>query len=113
MKTKAKAQSILEYAVVLAAVVTALVGMQLFFKRGIQASLKLAADQIGAQQDSADVDIVRGGVITSSEAASVTQTVSGGTQRFRQLGGGASSKDIDTTVTATGNATYVTNETEE
>jgi len=113
MKTKAKAQSILEYAVVLAVVIAALAGMQPFCKRGIQASFKFAADQIGAQQDSADVDIVRGGVITSSESTSNVQTVSGGTQRFRQLGGGASRKDIDTTATATGNATYVTNETEE
>ena len=113
MKTKAKAQSILEYAVVLAVVIAALAGMQPFCKRGIQASFKFAADQIGAQQDSADVDIVRGGVITSSESASSVQTISSGTQRFRQLGAGASSKDIDITATANGSARYITNETEE
>ena len=113
MNTKAEAQSILEYTVVIAVVIAALSGMQLFFKRGIQASLKLAADQIGTQQDSAEVDIVRGGIITSSESTSTMQTISSSTQQLRQLGGGVSSKDININATATGSATYVTNETEE
>jgi hypothetical protein len=112
MKIKLKAQSILEYAVVLAVVSAALAGMQLFFRRGIQASIKLAADQIGAQQDSADVDIVRGGVNISSASTSNAQTLSSSTESTSRFVGGAQRKDIDINRTTSGSSTFITTETE-
>ncbi len=41
-----RAQSFVEYAVVLTVVVAALVGMQLYAKRGIQAGIKTATDRM-------------------------------------------------------------------
>jgi len=44
-----KAQSTLEYAMVIACVVGALIAMQIYIKRGIQGKLRDAADEIGEQ----------------------------------------------------------------
>lgn len=45
-----RAQSTLEYAILIAVVVGALIGMQTYVKRGLQNRLKLAADDIGQGQ---------------------------------------------------------------
>lgn len=44
-------QSILEYSVILACVIAALVGMQIYVKRGISGGLRNSADTIGKQYD--------------------------------------------------------------
>jgi uncharacterized protein (UPF0333 family) len=44
-----KGQSTLEYAVLIAVVVGALLAMQIYMKRGIQGKLRQSADQIGEQ----------------------------------------------------------------
>ena len=44
-----KAQSTLEYAVVIFAIVAALVTMQIYLKRGIQGKMRQSADSIGEQ----------------------------------------------------------------
>ena len=44
-----KAQSTLEYAIIIAVVVGALVAMQVYIKRGLQGRLKQAADDMGEQ----------------------------------------------------------------
>ena len=46
---KTKAQSTLEYAVVIACVVAALLAMQFYLKRGMQGRLRGAGDEIGEQ----------------------------------------------------------------
>jgi Flp pilus assembly pilin Flp len=46
---KRKGQSTLEYAIIIAVVVAALVGMQVYMKRGLQGKIKEATDQIGEQ----------------------------------------------------------------
>jgi len=46
---KRKGQSTLEYAVIIAVVVAALVGMQAYIKRGLQGKMKESTDQIGEQ----------------------------------------------------------------
>lgn len=46
-----KAQSTLEYAVLIAIVVAAFLAMQIYMKRGVQGKLRSAADQIGDQFD--------------------------------------------------------------
>ena len=45
-----KGQSISEYAVLIGLITLALVGMQVYMKRGIQGVVKVAADQLGPQQ---------------------------------------------------------------
>ena len=44
-----KAQTTLEYAIIIAVVVAALLAMQTYMKRGIQGKLKSASDEIGEQ----------------------------------------------------------------
>lgn len=46
-----RAQSTLEYAVLLAVVVAAILGIQVYSKRAVQGRLRQTADQIGAQWD--------------------------------------------------------------
>ncbi len=49
MSTRRRGQSTLEYAVVIAVVTAALLGMQFFMKRGVQGRLRSATDDIGEQ----------------------------------------------------------------
>ena len=44
-----KAQSTLEYAILIAVVVGALIGMQTYVKRGLQGRLRTATDDVGTQ----------------------------------------------------------------
>jgi len=44
-----RAQSTLEYAILIAVVVGALIGMQTYVKRGLQGRLKAATDDVGSQ----------------------------------------------------------------
>jgi len=44
-----KAQSTIEYAVIITAIVAALVTMQIYIKRGIQGRMRQSADSIGEQ----------------------------------------------------------------
>ncbi|MFQ5680496.1 MAG: hypothetical protein ACE5GG_00350 [Candidatus Omnitrophota bacterium] len=50
------AQSTLEYAMVIAVVVGALVAMQIYMKRGVEGKLRSSADDIGQQFDAAATD---------------------------------------------------------
>jgi len=49
MIKKVKAQSILEYAMVIVCIAGALLAMQIYVKRGIQGRLRNAADEVGEQ----------------------------------------------------------------
>lgn len=69
-------QSILEYTVVIGIVVTALTVMQVYMKRGIQAAVKVAADQL-ADQRTPDVEfgfIPPSGYLLNSQAQSQSIT---------------------------------------
>jgi Flp pilus assembly pilin Flp len=46
---RTKAQSTIEYAVMVACLAAALIGMQIYIKRGIQGRIRSAADEIGGQ----------------------------------------------------------------
>jgi len=50
---KKKAQSILEYVTLIGIIAAALAAMQIYFQRGIQATVKAAADEIGSQKKGA------------------------------------------------------------
>ena len=52
-KMKTKAQGILEYVVLVSIIAAALAAMQLYFKRAIQATIKVTADEMGAQKKGA------------------------------------------------------------
>lgn len=68
-----KAQSTLEYAVVIAVVVAALIAMQAYIKRGMQGKLKQASDDIGEQYSPGRTleDTTVNSSVTSQETVSV------------------------------------------
>jgi uncharacterized protein (UPF0333 family) len=49
LKTKRRAQSVLEYAILMVIVIAALISIQTYIKRGLQGRLTSAADDIGDQ----------------------------------------------------------------
>ena len=53
-----KGQAVVEYAILIGVVTVAIVGMQTYAKRGLQAGIKLAADQLGDQrQGASEIDL--------------------------------------------------------
>lgn len=91
-----KGQSIMEYAIIISIVVIALSAMRVYVQRGIQATIKVAADQLGAQQDAED-DIEKG---TQRNSKINTKTAS--TQRVRLSEDGSRRTDIDKTTISSG-----------
>lgn len=53
-----KAQSTMEYAVLVAVIVAALLAMQIYMKRAAEGKMRQSADQIGEQFDSFNSEIV-------------------------------------------------------
>lgn len=100
-----KGQSIIEYTTIIGLVVIALSAMQVYIKRGIQAGIKIAADEltadIGGQQAAEETDPDKGRKTTSKID---TQTQS--TQRIRLFQGGSQQIDIDKTSSSYGESTY-------
>ena len=73
INTNKVAQVIFEFAIVLALVALALAMMQIYLKRGIQAGIKIAADELGLQEDEVELDPEKG---TVSESFARTDTTS-------------------------------------
>lgn len=76
MKTKvlAKAQSTLEYAVLIAVIVAVLLAMQIYMKRASEGKLKESADRIGDQFEIGKTESVE----TTTTSGTTTQVVSSG-----------------------------------
>lgn len=97
-----KGQSILEYAIIIGLVVAGLTTMQLYIKRGIQAGIKVAADELGRQEDAEEID-PEWGTRSSSEINTITQS----TERIRLFEGGSQRIDIDKTTASSGETEYI------
>ena len=71
-----KSQSILEYAIVLGVAIIALSAMALYFRRGIQSVIKVAADEVGYQKNAEDIDPLKGTKTLSliNRQSQITQT---------------------------------------
>ncbi len=69
-----RAQSTLEYAVVIAIVVAALIAMQVYIKRGLQGRWKQAADDVGQQFSPSYTNTS----YTTNSSVNSTENVSGG-----------------------------------
>lgn len=55
MRQNLKAQSILEYVVLAGIVSAALLAMSLYFRRSVQAMIKLASDEVGRQEEAEEI----------------------------------------------------------
>lgn len=84
MLMKKRAQSTLEYALIIAVVVGGLIAMQVYVKRGLQGKLKDSADQIGEQYSpgytTGTVTVDTTTTTSESLASGVTSTNSSTTQ---------------------------------
>ncbi|MFA5350131.1 MAG: hypothetical protein WC357_02220 [Candidatus Omnitrophota bacterium] len=95
-------QGILEYVIILGIIVIALAAMSLYFRRGIQSVVKIAADEAGNQEDAEDINPTTG-IKTSSEINRQIQS----TRRDRILEGGIRASDINATATSYGTSVSV------
>lgn len=71
-----KAQSTLEYAVLISVVVAALLGIQIYVKRGMQGRIRSSTDQIGEQFDARKTDYDYTTKRTSTTVEEVTNGLS-------------------------------------
>ncbi len=92
---KTKAQSTLEYVILIGVVVAALIAMGIYMKRGAQGQLRQAADQIGEQYSA--------GLTTSNYLVTSKQT-----QREVLSNSGRTETQINSEQTRTGNETVKT-----
>lgn len=91
-----KGQSILEYSVMLACIIAALVGMQIYVKRGISGGLRNSADMIGKQYDPA---FISSSITTSITGDSFTKVE---TIPFDSDGDGKNDTSVSETYTVVG-----------
>lgn len=71
MLRRIRGQSVLEYAMIIAVVVGALLAMQIYMKRGLQGRLRESSDEIGQQFDAEKTTISR----TTTHTGTTVQTV--------------------------------------
>lgn len=71
-----KGQNTLEYAIVIAVIVAALIAMQNYIKRGVQGKMKQATDDIGEQYSPQNTN----GSTTTTLSANSTENILGGPQ---------------------------------
>ncbi len=91
-----RGQSTLEYAVLIAVVVGALVAIQVYLKRGVQGKLRESTDQIGEQFDANNTTVTR----NTSRTGATVQTVQSGVTTVK-TGGTATGGDVTGTETRT------------
>ena len=94
-------QNITEYMLILGIVVAAFIGMQIYIKRGIQAAIKVASDELGSQE-SEEIDIEKG-----TKTNSLINTLTDSTRRIRLYDGGTQNTEIDTNTQSTGPSTFI------
>jgi Flp pilus assembly pilin Flp len=99
-KRNFRAQSITEYVIIIGLVSIALIAMQNYMKRGIQAVIQSAADDVGAQKDAAEIDPVKGETLSSR-----FETTSLGKVNVEVSGSGSTSRVIDRESSTTGTST--------
>lgn len=95
---KRKSQSLIEYALILGIVAAALLGMQVYMKRGIQRAVQLSADQLGEQQVTINSQREANTISTSTDKKF-------GTVRTQESLGGGQASNINTTDITSGTTT--------
>jgi len=83
MVKKMKGQSTLEYAMIIAVVVGALIAMQIYMKRGMEGRMRQSADEIGKQFEADATKVVstqtrKGKTVETTVAGQTTATTAAG-----------------------------------
>ena len=96
-----RAQATFEYAIILAIVAAALTAMQVYFKRGIQAGIKICSDELGGQRKGSGEKVdLESGIFPEG---STHHSVSGSTVRVQIEKGEERTLSINESTTTTGN----------
>ncbi len=99
-----RAQATFEYAIILAIVAGALTAMQVYFKRGIQAGVKICSDELGGQRKGLGEKIdLESGISPGESTPSTHRTVTESTVRLQIEKGEKRTLSIDESSTTTGN----------
>lgn len=108
-----KAQSVIEYTLILALIGAALAAMQVYMKRGLQGAVKVATDQLGPQQYQYQQANPNGAPIffRNGQTESIGNSTNQGTIRFTVLSGGSQTRIVDGTETITSSSSSNTTET--
>lgn len=99
-----RGQSILEYGVILGIVALALGMMQVYLRRGIQAGIKVAADEIGLQKDSEEFDPTKGTIQDS-----LVRSTSSATRQIQHGPGGSRTVNVQERSESSGQSEYWSN----
>ncbi|TAN61406.1 hypothetical protein EPN16_03230 [bacterium] len=86
-----RAQSLIEYAMVIVVVSAAFMAINGYMKRGIQAQIRMSADELGRQEESEELDLTKGRLKVSGQR--MTSEAPG--QRKREYAGGRQRDDIN------------------
>jgi uncharacterized protein (UPF0333 family) len=86
MRMHKKAQSTLEYAIIIAVIVGALFAIQIYMKRGMQGKLRESTDSIGEQFEAGMTSNLV--TMTTSKATTNQQTINDGVTTTNLLPGG-------------------------
>lgn len=105
-KAHSKAQSISEYVLVIGIVSIALISMQAYMKRGVQAVIKVASDQAG-NQSAEEIDVQKG-TKTDSQITTLNQD----SERLQSFVGGSQTTTVAHTSTSSGETTNISIERE-
>lgn len=62
-----KAQALIEYAMVIGVVSAAFIAINVYMKRGIQAQIRISADELGKQEESEEFDLIKGLSLVSGQ----------------------------------------------
>ncbi len=81
LRRSTRGQQVLEYAVLISAIITALLFMYMYGRRGLQAAIKASADQMGTQDKS---EPLAGAVVTTG--VSTIATVTSDTSEVNKIG---------------------------
>ncbi len=101
-----RGQSISEYMLVFGLVAIALISMQVYMKRGIQAVVKVATDELGGQQ-AEETDPEKGTLSNTT-----FYTFDDRKSRLVIQEGGSQTNEFNLSTTVTGEGTYVSKEDE-
>jgi hypothetical protein len=85
MLKRIKGQSILEYAMIIAVVVGALIAMQIYMKRGMEGRIRQASDEIGKQFEAEATKVVS---TQTRKGKTVETTLKGQTTATTAVGAG-------------------------
>lgn len=95
-------QTTTEYVILIGIVMAALLSMQVYMKRGMQAMIKVAADQMGKQEDAEEIDPQKG---TKRDSQIKTETT--GTERLQVFKTGKQQLDSERISSSSGTTTFI------